>query len=235
MKEKTYLPEEEIQILERLSSIHGEESYVDRINQLKRASSFWNERYLMGGNSGKGSRGKKRRIKWEHIKKLIGTFQSVIDVGCGDLAFWDNRFAKKIMTQSGFNYVGIDYSEVIINKNRDRYQEFKFICTGSNLLVPHLKADVVICFDLLFHLLDEAVFVETIKNLSKYSRNWIVIGTWINSPKQYNTAYQEFRQLENYLEVFHKESFELIEPPIRYGNGINAIYFFQKVMPEEEK
>ena len=66
---------------------------------------YWEARYLNNGTSGPGSRDFNKEKKWDIIKQRIPNIQDVIDVGCGDLAFWEGVECKK--------YVGIDISETM--------------------------------------------------------------------------------------------------------------------------
>lgn len=60
------------------------------------------EGYRKGGNSGEGSGGKTRGWKWEQILSVIPNVESVVDIGCGDLRFWEGRKCE--------SYVGVDIS-----------------------------------------------------------------------------------------------------------------------------
>ena len=72
---------------------------------------YWEQRYSKGDTSGPGSIGKAREWKWSIIDEEIPLIDSVIDLGCGNLAFWEGRCPPK-------DYVGIDISPTIIRKNR---------------------------------------------------------------------------------------------------------------------
>ena len=93
---------------------------------------FWNKKYAEGGISGQGSIGKYRTWKWVKIREVIGNFRDVIDVGCGDLRFWEHPIANKILNKRRFKYLGIDISNEIINRNRKFAPKLTFICAPSH-------------------------------------------------------------------------------------------------------
>lgn len=198
---------------------------------------YWNKRYSEGGTSGRGSVGRYRNWKWNKIKEILGMdFKSLIDVGCGDLRFWEHPIAYKIGKQEGFNYTGIDKSEFIINKNRVFAPEHKFILAPAHIEQPGLRADVVFCLDLLFHLMDDTEYELTIENLCKYSNKFIVIYTWKKNPFENggtnsNGVYQKFRAIgEIYHKLFLNYDFNIHSyfdvPYDQFGR----LYFFRRLI-----
>jgi hypothetical protein len=153
---------------------------------------YWDKRYADGGNSGCGSIGYLREWKWQTIHLFVNPVTEVIDVGCGDLSFWD-------VTTLPDGYVGIDASEIIIKKNR---------ANNPNLIFYHAKSPVVFCFDMLFHIMDDGIYQRTIENLCRMSSDYIFIYTWINNPLRKfwfietdRDDYERFRDLNalNYI------------------------------------
>lgn len=71
---------------------------------------YWENRYRKGGTSGAGSTGEYRKWKWGIIESYVGNVDDVLDVGCGDLSFWEGRDCPK--------YLGLDISPTIIEKDR---------------------------------------------------------------------------------------------------------------------
>ena len=108
---------------------------------------FWNERYRTNPEmgSGPGSRGEFMSLKADLIRSAIAScgVESVLDVGCGDLASLNGIDLSR--------YTGIDISDVIVERNRQAYPQWEFLCadmTGS--YVPP-DADLVLCLDVLIH------------------------------------------------------------------------------------
>jgi len=158
---------------------------------------YWNQRYSSGGDSGAGSSGDHARWKWAIIDSLIPDLNDVIDVGCGDLRFWSGRNCKR--------YVGIDFSEDVIRKNRIQRPDWTFVHANAASRIEGLTADVVFCFDLLYHVMGEENFMKILANLNLYSDRWIFVVTLVNNPFHPNVTdnyYQYFRNLFQYSDGF---------------------------------
>ena len=194
---------------------------------------FWNKKYSEGGISGRGSIGKYRAWKWVKIKRVIGSFQEVIDVGCGDLKFWEHPIANKMVRgQEDFKYLGIDVSDFIINKNKVFAPNFDFICAPSHEEIPR-RSTVVLCLDLLFHIMDDGNFESTLERLCEASNQWIVIYTWRKNPFPDSVTdgkSQYFRKLGNYKHIFESNDFHLHKFfPVPY-DPYGCLYFMKRLI-----
>ena len=194
---------------------------------------FWNKKYEDGGISGLGSIGKYRSWKWVRIKEVIGDFKSVIDMGCGDLRFWEHPIANKMVkNQEDFKYLGIDISDFIIEKNKVFAPKFEFICAPSNVAQGR-QAEVILCLDLLFHIMDDVNFEMTLEHLCSSSENWIVIYTWTRNPFEHQYRFtdgksQYFRKLGKYKYIFDGHGFRLYQSfEVPYDN-FGRLYFFKR-------
>jgi len=182
---------------------------------------WWERHYRSGGRSGHGSEGKYREWKWGVIELYIPDISSVdvIDVGCGDLTFWEERSCAK--------YIGIDWSEFIITKNRESRVEWDFIALPAEQYIPDIMATVVFCFDLLIHIETAAVFRRILENLCQYSKNLIFVYNWVD-PQEANGRLCFYHPLEVHMDVFRRAGFRLLArhegDPSRYG----VIYVFRK-------
>ena len=135
---------------------------------------YWDNRYKTGGTSGCGSIGALRDWKWEIIKKYNPELTSVIDIGCGDMRFWEKQSLPA-------DYTGIDISETIIERNKKKYPQGKFKVMSSAELIE-FTAETVFCFDVLFHIMDFDEYIKTLENCCKYSTNFIFVYTWLINP-----------------------------------------------------
>lgn len=212
---------------------------------------YWNQRYIKGGISGTGSRGDEREWRWNLIKEYVPSVDEIVDVGCGDLAFWEGKDCR--------DYTGIDISKTIIESNRLKRPNWKFINASSEIYIESLQKECVICLGVLFHIMDEDVFRSTLKNICKYSNKYIVIYTWIEnpfnrknsfkrlltslknlnvrnifkntknviSPSVSDNKYQYYRPLEDYFYIFRDGGFDLIERK-NTPDDVGAFYFFKK-------
>lgn len=137
-------------------------------------SDYWEKRYAAGGNSGNGSIGELRDWKWGIIKKYVDPIHDVIDVGCGDMSFWENERVPN-------GYIGIDGSYSVIQKNREKYPNATFHYGNAEFAI-HDTAPVVFCFDMLFHVMEDTEYSEILYNLGKYTTEILFIYTWISNP-----------------------------------------------------
>lgn len=135
---------------------------------------YWDERYKSGGTSGCGSIGELRRWKWKIINQYCPYLTSIIDIGCGDMSFWEGTAIPR-------NYTGLDISQEIITRNRKKYPLATFNTISSTELLP-ITSDIVFCFDMLFHIMDKDDYDKTLKNCCAYAKNYIFIYTWLINP-----------------------------------------------------
>ena len=219
---------------------------------------YWEQRYFTGGTSGPGSVGVEKAWKWSLIDQFVPVLDHVLDVGCGDLSFWEGRDCV--------DYVGIDISKTVIEKNLKKRPTWQFINANAAKRIDGLKKEVVFCLDVLFHIMDTKMLLKILRNLCYYSTDYIFIHTWKNNPfdkkyqikqlpyylvnlkhiKTINTLkiifdssnkitdrkYQYFRTLENYLNIFRKNGFKLLKTE-ENPNKIGALYIFKKTQIKE--
>lgn len=110
------------------------------------AKEYWDVRYRAGKNSGYGSYGDQKDLKMKLLSGL--NVSSITSVGCGDFYF-DSHLIDDVYPNA--TYIGLDQSEVIINRNKGIYPNTDFrVFTGE---IP--QADLVVCLDVLFHIYEE--------------------------------------------------------------------------------
>ena len=155
----------------------------------------------------------------------------MVDVGCGDLSFWEARHCK--------SYIGIDIAENIIDENRGKRPEWKFIPANAKDKIEGIKGRVVFSLDLLFHIMNTDDFVKILENLCYYSMEWIYIYTWSINPflqekwqKLGKTVtddkFQYYRPLRDYLEIFLSRGFNLEATRWPPWGGIGELFVFRK-------
>lgn len=132
---------------------------------------YWNNRYQGGRTSGDGSYGKEMERKVLLIRDLIKAcyppIKTVLDFGCGDF-----NLGKEFLKHIDVQYTGYDFSETIVKRNEELYGTDSVKFTNK---LPTKKSDVVICMDVLFHVVDDEEYEKTLKTLyNSYSRYLIV-------------------------------------------------------------
>lgn len=135
----------------------------------------WDKHYANGGMSGEPDF---YTFMWKWKLKILKEYcnmktDSFIDIACGDLQFWNNELPK--------NYTGIDISPSIIQKNKNLFPDTNFII--SNAASPlNLTADNIICFNVLYHIIDDDEYKQILINLKNYSNKYIFIFAWNRNP-----------------------------------------------------
>ncbi|MBN2259843.1 MAG: class I SAM-dependent methyltransferase [Clostridiales bacterium] len=206
---------------------------------------YWEQRYKQGGSSGEGSVDESREWKWNIIDSYLSEVENVIDLGCGDLTFWLGRNCRQ--------YTGIDVSETILNKNKSARPEWNFILSSSDQFIKNMKAPVVFCFDMLFHIMDEKSFIKTIDNACRYSSKYLFIYTWKKNPfsrsfalrrifkkgnlsfikyvffpSKTDNRYQYFRSIDDHIDILKKNNFQLLNE-YEYPDDIGCMYVLKKM------
>ena len=203
----------------------------------------WDKHYSQGGKSGDPEDYKLARDwKFSLLKRYyIRDIDSILDVGCGDLQFWNNNLP--------LNYTGIDISQTVIDRHKYNYPEQKFICSNASEYVD-VKANVVICFDMLWHIIDDNDYINILKNIKQYSNKYIYIYTWSENPLSFGIknrmlialsslvgkpcmiaddgGYQKYRDYLSISKEIFEPDFKLIET---YTNDVwkfGTMYIYKK-------
>jgi acetyltransferase-like isoleucine patch superfamily enzyme/ubiquinone/menaquinone biosynthesis C-methylase UbiE len=140
------------------------------------------------------------------IKELIGTKDSVLDVGCGE------GIITAIIAEKAPNIIGCDYSIEAIDVARQQYPGIKFIYSNStNLVFPDKSFKTVILSDVAEHLLP-VQFVKALAEIYRVLKTGgkLIVATPITG-KQKNTStyahiyeYSEAEMKQILCEMFHE-------------------------------
>ncbi len=155
---------------------------------------FWNERYINGGNSGSGSYNKLVTFKADVINDFIkkNNISSIIDYGVGD----GNQL--KLLDTKNKIYTGIDVSKFIISKckeifKNDKTKKFIHIDDIDN----NLKADLVLSCDVIYHLIEDDIYKEYMKNLFYMSNKYVII--YAKNEDLNHCQHVKFRKFSKYI------------------------------------
>jgi hypothetical protein len=196
---------------------------------------YWNKKYSDGGISGRGSIGFYRNWKWNKIQQTIGIdYDSLIDVGCGDLSFWNHPIAKKCWNQRNFKYVGIDVSDHIIKRNRKLHPKWDWIAASAHIEQTGKSAQVVFALDLLFHIMNDEEFKMTLENLCNYAEQFLIIYTWKRNPFEVQNVVtdgvsQYFRNLLDFKQIFLKNKMKLQTTYNVPYDSFGRMYIFKRI------
>ena len=128
---------------------------------------YWEQRYRAGGNSGAGSGGPLLRYKAAVINGFIAEngVASVLDLGCGD-----GRLLSLLRAPS---YVGVDVSPTALACCIARFRQHRFLLFDALDTEP--PAELALSIDVIFHLVEDDVFVRTMDTLFGGATRFVLI------------------------------------------------------------
>lgn len=172
---------------------------------------YWNERYLANFSSGNGSYGDLATFKSEIINDFIrkNSVQTVIEFGCGD--------GNQLKLMHYKNYLGLDVAGSAIEKCRSMFLEDdskSFFLYNPDAFVNKgfLHSDLVICLDVLYHILPEVDYIKTLDDIFSCSDNYVILytDTELSEKNTYSRGSHIFhRDTLHYLKKY--SDFELVE------------------------
>lgn len=139
---------------------------------------YWEKRYHRNGTSGAGSYGILAEFKGEVINNLIKEYNifSTIEFGCGD--------GNQIQYINYKDYIGFDIAPSAINRCINLFAMDKdktFLIYDPQKFNPEdYNADMVVCLDVLYHIMDEDDFIKTLNHIFMCSNKLIVLYTIIS-------------------------------------------------------
>jgi len=146
--------------------------------------SYWNSRYSSGGNSGYGSYGDQLAKKLDWICPL--DFDSITEMGCGDF-----NFGAHILLRHDATYTGMDISDVVVKTNNECFPH-KFISSVEE--IP--PADLLMCVDVLFHILDDKDYEEMLNRLEQAWTKYLVITAYERDQKDGLSPHVRIRRFD---------------------------------------
>jgi SAM-dependent methyltransferase len=156
---------------------------------------YWNDRYLKGGDSGRGSYGELSQFKADVINDFVekNEIKSIVDYGVGDC----NQL--KLFNTENLIYTGIDVSEFIIYKCKENFKDDKkknFIHVDN--IDNELKGELVLSCDVIYHLIEERVYKEYMDKLFSMSNKYVII--YAKNEDVNHAQHVKFRKFSNYID-----------------------------------
>ncbi|MGV8934672.1 MAG: hypothetical protein ACOH1I_08615 [Gallionellaceae bacterium] len=142
-----------------------------RSNKLAFAGSqdYWEQRYRKGGNSGLGSYNKLAEFKATVINDFVqsNNISSVIEFGSGD--------GNQLQLAKYPEYHGFDVSEIAVKTcasmfKDDQSKKFSLVADMKNE-----RAQLTLSLDVIYHLLEDAVFYDYMCRLFDTSDGYVII------------------------------------------------------------
>ena len=135
------------------------------------SASFWESVYRKGGTSGPGSYGRLAEFKAEVLNEFVQkkNIRSVIEFGCGDGA--------QLGLAKYPEYVGLDVSATAIERCSSLFahDSKKRFFLADGLPADLGTFDLSLSLDVIYHLLEDAVFEEYMSRLFRFSRRFVAI------------------------------------------------------------
>jgi SAM-dependent methyltransferase len=155
----------------------------------------------------------RRRVFINYIKKNGGNFSKSIalDIGCGS-GFYIERW-KELGVNS---IVGIDITKVAVDEMRVQHPECKFfkMDIGKDVKpISEMKFDFISAFDVLFHIVDDTEFENSIHNiysLLKPGGLFLWSDNFLHGQTQ-RSSHQVCRSLANIETVLNRAHFQIIQ------------------------
>ena len=130
---------------------------------------YWKNRYQEGGHSGLGSYGFLAEYKKNFLNNFIKEkgINSILEYGCGD----GNQL---VLIDCEVKY-GVDVSEVAVEKCKSLMPDNKFFVISENEKLFLKKTDLLLSLDVLYHLLEDEVFENYLKNIVDHESEYVII------------------------------------------------------------
>ncbi len=175
---------------------------------------YWNNEYVTGAGSGPGSYGKPAEFKAEVINGFLkeNEITSVIEFGCGD--------GNQLSMISYPDYLGLDVARASVELCTERFKDnaarsFMWYDPGA-FVNPSLflKADLVVCLDVLYHIIDDNDFLRTLDAIFSCASRHVILYTTtdIHEKKDYEYmkgSHGKHRDTMHYLSQF--SDFEIVK------------------------
>lgn len=215
------LQEENISLKKSLSELQKKiDNYAYRIKQLEtelgvlesqkqsiNSKQFWEEHYKEGKNSGTGSYNELAKFKAKVVNSFVSeqNIKDVIELGCGD--------GNQLSYMQYPNYVGTAVSKTIIEKNIEKFSEDKtkkFYCSSERELYAKVKYDLSISMDVIFHLLEDEVYLAYMNDLFMLSDRYVII--YSSNHEEY-TRWPEYRHRNfmRYVQEVQADNWKLVK------------------------
>lgn len=154
-----------------LTKIKSSFANIEMNDKIFSSKKYWQNRYKFNGNSGPGSYGNLAIYKANVINDFVRkkNIDTVIDFGCGD--------GNQLNLADYSNYIGLDVSEKALEICRAKFKSdtTKNFYHYSDLRNVNIKGDLVISLDVIFHLIEDNVFDNYMKNLFATSNKYVII------------------------------------------------------------
>lgn len=193
------------------------------------SAAYWERRYAAGGTSGLGSTGPQAAWKAQVVNGWVRELgvTSVVDLGCGD--------GQQLALAEYPRYLGIDPSGTAVRLCMERFADD---ATKSFLHLPPeeftdpagwLRADLALSMEVLFHLVEQEVYDDYLRQLFASAERWVVICS-NDTPGGDLAAHERHRSFTEWVAT-HATGWRLrerLDPPAGV-DLMSSVYLYEKV------
>lgn len=199
-----------------------------RKRTFKGTTTYWEDRYAKGGNSGAGSYGREAEWKAEIVNDWVAELgvASVVDLGCGD--------GNQLGLAKYPRYLGLDPSATAVRMCMERFADDptkSFIAYDPAALADPagwLRGDLALSQEVIFHLIEEALFENYMNRLFQSADRYVVICSNATSGSEQGPT-ERHRDFTKWIEQNQPE-WELekrVEPPSDI-NLMSSFFLYKK-------
>jgi 2-polyprenyl-3-methyl-5-hydroxy-6-metoxy-1,4-benzoquinol methylase len=139
---------------------------------------FWNNRYTSFPEigSGVGSRGETLEYKKALLQEAVKYFEdkTVLEIGCGDL-----ETSKDLKFKA---YVGNDVSATALEIAKKKRPDWRFVHGTIETIGERVKADLVMCIDVLIHQKNGKEYHNLVSGLVKATKQRLIVSGYEMKP-----------------------------------------------------
>lgn len=176
------------------------------------SNEYWEIRYRIGGKagsigpSGAGSYNNLAVFKSEVLNEFVAenNILEVLEFGCGD--------GNQLSYAKYPYYVGVDVSMTIVNRCREIFAgdtTKQFYELQEFLKKPIKQFELCLSLDVIYHLIEDRVFEEYMKNLFEYSNKYVAI--YASNKNELWSSHVKHRKFSDWIENYYGESVRLVK------------------------
>lgn len=189
------------------------------------SETYWEDRYRTGGKSGKGSYNELAAYKAEIINKFVRKhdIETVIEHGCGD--------GNQLTYGTYPSYIGFDVSQEAISICRRKFKNDGTKTFKHNSEYEGEVADLVLSLDVIYHLVEDEVFLAYMQRLFGSAARYVIIYSSDKDEQEATMAHVRHRNFTKHVSSVFPE-WQLVEkipnkhPQTDNGEGGSHSDFF---------
>ncbi len=200
--------------------------------EFKNSAQYWEERYQKNKTSGPGSYGRLAEFKAEVLNDFVeqNSIDKVLEFGCGD--------GNQLQLAEYPTYIGVDVSETAIEICKELFKNDpgKRFYVAQEYKKRNEKAPLVLSLDVLFHLIEDAIFDGYMYHLFDASTKYVII--YSSNYNDHSDIHVKSRKFTDWIDTNLEEDWQLKQfiknrYPFKKGDTRNTsmadFYMYEKI------